>query len=156
MSPEEKSARNEKQAVKRREEYAANREAVCAAARERYRKNPNKRVVNATELDRIKWLLAASRKAAKKNGDFPCLTPAEEILALRQYRCANPACDQIDSPESRLHLDHDHRTGRFRGWLCSACNTALGCLRDDKNRLVGLKAYLLRVNNARDVIVEAV
>lgn len=29
-----------------------------------------------------------------------------------------------------LHLDHDHLTGMFRGWLCSNCNTAIGLLRD--------------------------
>ncbi len=28
----------------------------------------------------------------------------------------------------RLHIDHDHETGDFRGWLCGKCNTAIGSL----------------------------
>lgn len=44
-----------------------------------------------------------------------------------------------------LHLDHDHATGAFRGWLCSRCNVGIGMLGDD---IAGLKraiAYLERV-----------
>jgi hypothetical protein len=29
-----------------------------------------------------------------------------------------------------LHLDHDHQTGAFRGWLCGRCNSAIGLLGD--------------------------
>jgi len=35
-----------------------------------------------------------------------------------------------------LHLDHDHQTGKFRGWLCGQCNSSIGQLGDN---VLGLK-----------------
>lgn len=29
-----------------------------------------------------------------------------------------------------LYADHDHKSGKFRGWLCMRCNAALGLLKD--------------------------
>lgn len=48
------------------------------------------------------------------------------------------AC-KTDKPK---HVDHDHKTGRVRGMLCSLCNQALGNVRDDVKRLQGLINYL--------------
>ena len=41
-----------------------------------------------------------------------------------------------------LHLDHDHATGKFRGWLCNGCNSALGHVKDDPAVLRKLADYL--------------
>lgn len=41
-------------------------------------------------------------------------------------------------------LDHNHATGKFRGWLCSACNTALGLFGDNCAVLMKAIAYLGR------------
>lgn len=43
----------------------------------------------------------------------------------------------------RLQIDHDHETGRARGALCADCNRALGLLRDDPQRVLGLMGYAL-------------
>ena len=40
--------------------------------------------------------------------------------------------------------DHNHVTGKFRGWLCGECNRALGMLYDDPIRIIRLFAYLIR------------
>lgn len=44
-----------------------------------------------------------------------------------------PHCAVCETPPRHkyaLHIDHDHVTGRVRGLLCSACNTAIGKLGD--------------------------
>jgi hypothetical protein len=42
----------------------------------------------------------------------------------------------------RIHLDHCHKTNRFRGILCTTCNTALGKFEDDPARLKRAMKYL--------------
>jgi len=43
-----------------------------------------------------------------------------------------------------ISFDHCHQRGIFRGWLCNPCNTVLGFVQDDPNRLLKLAAYLQR------------
>ncbi len=42
----------------------------------------------------------------------------------------------------RLAVDHDHSTGQVRGLLCRDCNTILGKVSDDSNRLRRMADYL--------------
>jgi hypothetical protein len=47
-----------------------------------------------------------------------------------------------DRNRFRGHFDHDHKTGKFRGWTCLGCNVALGHVNDSIDRLRLLIAYL--------------
>jgi len=52
-------------------------------------------------------------------------------------------CEACGATEKLVH-DHDHVTGEFRGTLCGLCNTALGMVKDDPDRLRALIGYLER------------
>jgi Recombination endonuclease VII len=45
---------------------------------------------------------------------------------------------------ARLHADHDHSTGEFRGWLCRVCNVSLGALGDNEAGLLRAVTYIRR------------
>ena len=58
------------------------------------------------------------------------------------------ACEICRSEGSTV-LDHDHVTGKFRGWLCSRCNLGLGKLGDDiagvRRGIAYLERWLFRI-----------
>jgi hypothetical protein len=49
--------------------------------------------------------------------------------------------------KDNLRLDHCHDGGHFRGVLCNNCNTALGFLEENQDRIIALAEYAKRVNN---------
>jgi hypothetical protein len=72
----------------------------------------------------------------------------ENFLVKQNGVCAICGNKQPDSSKkSRLCVDHDHKTDKIRGLLCSNCNTALGLMKDDINRLAKAIEYLTNQNN---------
>ena len=51
-------------------------------------------------------------------------------------------CERPPTPGKRLWVDHSHETGVVRALLCAACNTTLGLVQEDFERLSALQAYL--------------
>lgn len=52
-----------------------------------------------------------------------------------------PDCE-ICGAIGRICYDHDHKTEKFRGWICWRCNIVLGHCRDSKELLSMLITYL--------------
>ena len=66
---------------------------------------------------------------------------ADAILDAQGHRCA--ICKR-KAPErlASMHLDHDHKTGKIRGFLCIDCNHGIGKLKDDPELLLRALVYL--------------
>jgi hypothetical protein len=61
---------------------------------------------------------------------------------LRFFRGRCESCGTNDPGRKDWCVDHNHKTGRFRGILCNRCNVALGMVRDNPTVLLSLVQYL--------------
>lgn len=53
-------------------------------------------------------------------------------------------CGRAPETDRRMHVDHDHATGKIRDLLCHHCNLLLGNAQDSVDRLQLAIAYLQR------------
>ena len=140
-----------------RKRYISNTQCVeCAAENQRrYRKNHPKRV-RAAYLKRSranperacrnsrncyagshKKYRDAARERQRVKDNLPAPTrPCPDT-------CEN--CNRLPTSQ-RLHLDHCHDTGKFRGWLCGMCNSGLGLIGDNESAVLHLLEYLRRAS----------
>lgn len=61
-------------------------------------------------------------------------------LKRRDYKC--DICGEEEKTRACLSLDHDHATGKVRGFLCNNCNRGLGLLGDNPEILRKAAKYL--------------
>jgi hypothetical protein len=90
---------------------------------------------------RFHYALVRVARYSIKHGYAPCISSEEfirEAFTGKCFACGVPE----DECSEKLHLDHDHETGVFRGWLCKGCNMALGHLRDSSDRARMLAEYI--------------
>jgi len=62
----------------------------------------------------------------------------KEKIAGRQ----KPKNCEICGAIGKIDFDHDHVTGKFRGWICRRCNLVLGMVKDNGELLNALAGYL--------------
>lgn len=63
----------------------------------------------------------------------------EKMLKDQNYECKICSKKTIEL-KTKLHIDHNHLTGKIRGLLCSKCNIGIGYFDTDKNIDLLLKA----------------
>ena len=88
------------------------------------------------------------RRAALKYRYGITLEKYNDLAQKQNNQCAICARNVSDNKMRRLSVDHDHKTGRMRGLLCSACNRGIGYLADDVSRVVSAARYLIDYQNA--------
>jgi len=79
------------------------------------------------------------------------LEQVEAMLDTQGHRCL--ICQRVFY---KLMVDHDHKTGKVRGMLCSRCNAGLGCFKEDTTAMLAAWKYVMDHNMAqRDDAVPA-
>ena len=56
--------------------------------------------------------------------------------------CGESPLKPYKSQHKKLCLDHNHQTGKFRGWICDSCNVALSRAGDSVEGVKKLLVYL--------------
>src|SRR5271166_3831988 len=98
---------------------------IRAQQRDRYHKNPEH------FRDQELW-----RKYKIRSIDY------ERMLAEQGGKCA--VCETCDfvGPGRRLHVDHNHATGKVRGLVCVRCNVLIGMAQEQHERFLAALQYL--------------
>lgn len=135
-----KNANKEKVSTQRRRWYHANRERLIEEMKE-YTKThkEQKNAYTKRNADKLydKYL---------KNKYGISLKEYEVLLKIQNNVCA--IC-KSPSNNKKMAVDHDHKTGKVRGLLCSSCNTSLGGFKDNIQILNAAADY---INNHNEVI----
>jgi len=119
------NAKNKDKIAKRRKEYYYKNKSKYNERSSTYRKNNPDKVWKTY----LQWTYNMTTK------DYKIL-----ILSQRS-KCV---CGQsfTELPRKKIHIDHDHATGKVRGILCDSCNHTIGMAKENPKRLRRLADYL--------------
>lgn len=140
-SPEAKEA-NRLRAAQR---YSANPELMRKRARESMRKARAERgdEINATFRAWYARTKGARREKLQRQRRAWRGLPHPDRPEPALCEC----CGGAPNGRGGLHLDHNHKTGHFRGWLCHKCNVGIGHLGDSVEGLQRALYYMVSIAN---------
>lgn len=75
------------------------------------------------------------------------ITTADVSAMARQQGGKCAICDKPETPQRRLVVDHNHKTGAVRSLLCGTCNSLLGYGSEDPKIFLAAIQYVERHNN---------
>ena len=110
------------------------------------KRNARRRELYAQEKDRRAQAIEGTRQY-RINNPFARRAATYGIPAEKLEVMSIKGCAICGATEGKLHVDHDHKSGRVRGILCSACNLAIGHLQDDPIIVASALRYLMNGGN---------
>lgn len=97
----------------------------------------------ANNLGSLAWCSARISSSKDKRKKWAPITSTPEEVQLLWLKSPGKCHVCGVEPDIRkLHLDHDHATGKARGFLCNHCNVGIGMAGDSPERLRQLAEYL--------------
>lgn len=96
----------------------------------KYKNNPRSKEAN--------WKL---KHITASNGDSFSLNEFNRLFQIQGGMCAICKTHQTTLKRA-LAVDHNHKTTKARGLLCTRCNTGLGCFQDNAQLLFDAMRYL--------------
>lgn len=110
-------------------------------------------MVNTLKQNREKWYPIGSnctkcKKPREGNHNY-CKKCWNNYMKLYRYGISQEIIDSIENSSceicgsnDKIVIDHNHKTNKFRGLLCSNCNVAIGLLKDDIKLINNVVKYL--------------
>lgn len=125
------------------------RERIASLPAEERRKRRKRYHQNETAAQRKKWAI----------WKYARLLGLDQQAVYERYLRTKGYCDICGVHEStqhtKLHLDHCHETGVFRGFICSNCNGGLGFFRDSPKALRRAANYLRKAQSGSTVLAQS-
>lgn len=146
--------------IDRQKYYNSNRNRILAHSKEYEKKNKSriqirKKLYYENNLDKFKdrhkknriKINEGSRNRRLKYAYGISPNQYKILFDLQEGKCA--ICGKSDlGKRKNLSIDHDHKTNKVRGLLCTKCNSLLGFAEDDIDKLMKAIKYLEKQEDA--------
>ena len=121
--------------------YEANKEKICAQARQWAKDNPEaiKRHRESKSWG-SEWYRTTGRNATLLRTYGITEEEYEARIVAQGSKCA--ICGEPLDNSKTTHLNHNHETGELRGFLCMNCNNGIGKFKDRIDLLEAAIVYL--------------
>jgi hypothetical protein len=103
--------------------------------KEEKRQYERDRHIRRYAIPEVRAKINLQNKAAKYKDRYGITL--DEAMAIKSN-----GCEVCGTKTGKLCVDHNHVTGQVRGCLCTNCNSSLGKLGEDYDRIIRLAAYL--------------
>jgi hypothetical protein len=131
---------------KRSKYYKKNKEKLSAINKIWMKEHREERKLYNQEYNRInrERILKAKRNAAYKKLYGITLQQKEDMILNQDNKCLACGTDLRKLDSKSICVDHDHNSKKIniRGILCQHCNTALGYMQEDYEKILKLAEYV--------------
>lgn len=104
-------------------------------------------------LHRANRALYMQRADAKRRGYSEPTWNADVVAAAFDGKCFLCGVPEIEC-STRLHVEHDHKTGKFRGWACPRCNMVIGIAENYKDLIDKFTRLTMQPSDGRQVAAQ--